>query len=65
MKRIIGVALCMAAAFPLLVYAQTVVEVPGYYETGGVEGTLNTAVTAAKNAGTLSTTVFKLHPWER
>ncbi len=65
MKRIIGVALCMAAAFPLLVYAQTEVVVPGYYETGGTEGTLNAAVTDAKNAGTLSTTVFKLKPWER
>lgn len=65
MKHRIGVALFMAVVFPLLVRAQTVVEVPGYIETGGVEGTLNTAVTNAINSGTLSTTVFKLKQFER
>jgi hypothetical protein len=62
----IGVALFVAAVFPLLAYAQPdTVNVPGYFESGNSEGTLNTAVNDAKNAGKLSTTVFKLKIFER
>ncbi len=39
--------------------------VQGYYETGLTEGTLNSAVTDAINAGTLSSKVFKLKSNER
>ena len=66
MKHTIGAALFMAAVFPVLAYAMPdTVYVPGYFESGNAEGTLNTAVTNAINAGTLSTTVFKLKTFEQ
>jgi len=59
MRHRIGVALFLAVCFPLLLFAQTdTVYVPDAFESG--EGTLNAAVTAAINAGTLSSKVFKL-----
>ena len=45
------------------VYAQKTTVVVQDYWTTGKEGTLNDAVTAAINAGKLSTTVFKLSPY--
>jgi len=60
MKHTIGATLLMAVVFPLLVRAQTVVDVPGYYETSGIEGTLNTAVTNAINAERYPRPFFKL-----
>ena len=46
-------------------YAQKdTVVVKGYYESGNKEGTLNDAIQAAQQAGTLSNTVFKLDPYE-
>jgi hypothetical protein len=46
-----------------MLYAQKqVVVVQDYFETGQ-EGTLNAAVTAAINGGTLSNTIFKLKPY--
>ena len=55
--------LCLLATLCTSLYAQKqVVEVKDYWETN-TEGTLNTAVTAAINAGTLSNTVFKLKPY--
>ncbi|MBI5474122.1 MAG: hypothetical protein HY961_17440 [Ignavibacteriae bacterium] len=45
--------------------AQTdTVNVPGYFQSGGMEGTLNTAVTAAINDSTISNKVFKLKQFE-
>jgi hypothetical protein len=50
-------------------YAQKdTVNVPGFYESGGVSptnyGTLNNAVDAARTAGTINNTVFKLTPYD-
>lgn len=62
MKHLIGIAAFLMAAFPLLALGQTdTVHVPDAIDAG--EGTLNTAVTAAINANTLSSTVFKLKPY--
>ncbi|MBI5470996.1 MAG: T9SS type A sorting domain-containing protein [Ignavibacteriae bacterium] len=61
MKYFIGVALFMAFVLPRSLYAVVdTVNVPDYFETGGTEGTLNNAVTAAINDGTLNNKVFKL-----
>ena len=47
-----------------MVYAQKdTVDVPGYYSTT-TYGTLNEAVDAARENGTISNTVFKLEPYE-
>jgi len=58
-------ALFLIGIFCISLYAQkTVVEVPSYWdEPIGTEGTLNDAVTAAINVGTLSNTIFKLKPY--
>lgn len=40
------------------------VEVPGYYESAQKVGTLNEAIQTAKDNGTISSTVFKLKPYE-
>ena len=56
-------SLFLICIFCISSYAQKqVVEVQDYWETTK-EGTLNDAVTAALNAGTLSNTVFKLKPY--
>lgn len=66
MKHWITVAVFLVAIYPLVAFGQTdTVNVPGYFEAGSVEGTLNTAITDAINAGTLSTKVFKLKLFER
>lgn len=44
--------------------AKDTVEVLGFYETGGTYGTLNAAIQAAKDAGNINNTVFKLTPYE-
>ncbi len=63
MKYFLTVIL-MAAFFTASVFAQKdTVNVPDTYASGGTEGTLNNAVTAAINAGKLSNTVFKLSPY--
>src|SRR4030042_3548499 len=50
--------------FSVSVHAQKViVNVPDVFASGGQEGTLNDAVQAAINAGTLSNTVFNLTPF--
>ncbi len=52
----------VALLFPALMYAQTdTVDVPDFFANG--EGTLNTAVSAAITAGTLSNKVFRLAPY--
>jgi hypothetical protein len=53
----------------ITLYAQKdTVEVPGFYESGGVApddyGTLNAAIEAAVASGTINNTVFKLTPYE-
>ncbi len=55
--------LCLLAVLCTSLYAQKqIVEVKDYWETS-TEGTLNVAVTAAINGGTLSNTIFKLKPY--
>lgn len=49
--------------FSSLMFAKDTVSVQDYWETGGTEGTLNDAVQAAIDGGTLSNTVFKLKPY--
>jgi hypothetical protein len=53
-----------ALLLPALAFAQTdTVDVPDFFTPGYGEGTLNDAVTAKINAGTLSNTVFRLKPY--
>jgi len=53
-----------ACLFPALLVGQTdTVDVIDYFDIGGGEGTLNNAVTAAINDGTLSDKVFRLKPF--
>ena len=64
MKRLI-LSLALMLCICSTVYAQKdTVSVDGYYETGGTYGTLNNAIQAAKDAGTINNTVFKLKPYE-
>ncbi len=49
--------------FSSLLIAKDTVTVQDYWETGGTEGTLNDAVQAVIDGGTLSNTVFKLKPY--
>jgi hypothetical protein len=66
MKHSITISILMVLVFPMVALGQTdTVNVQGYYETGLTEGTLNSAVTDAINAGTLSSKVFKLKSNER
>lgn len=56
---ILGVCL-----FPAMLFGQTdTVDVIDFFDVGGGEGTLNTAVTTAINDGTLSNKVFRLKPF--
>jgi hypothetical protein len=64
MKRVI-LSLAFMVCMCSTVYAQKdTVSVQGYYETGGTYGTLNNAIQAAKDAGAINNTVFKLTPYE-
>lgn len=66
MKNVI-LSIALLACMSSAVYAQAqkdTVTVDGYYETGGTYGTLNDAIQAARNAGTINNTVFKLKPYE-
>ncbi|MBO8131006.1 MAG: T9SS type A sorting domain-containing protein [Candidatus Marinimicrobia bacterium] len=66
MKKIILSLIIFVVTFPLLFGQQKdTVDVPGYWESGGQEGTLNEAVQEAINNGTLSNTVFRLKPYEQ
>ncbi|MGA9120788.1 MAG: T9SS type A sorting domain-containing protein [Bacteroidota bacterium] len=57
------IALCVVL-WPALLFAQTdTVDVPDFLDPTGGEGSLNTAVSAKIDAGTLSNTVFRLKPW--
>ena len=49
--------------FSAISFAKDTVYVQDYWTTGGTEGTLNDAVQAAIDGGTLSNTVFKLSPY--
>lgn len=54
----------LSLSFPALLAAQTdTVDVLDMFDVGGGEGTLNTAVQAKIDAGTLSNTVFRLKPY--
>ncbi len=60
MKKIL-LFLLVITCLSISLYAQKdTVNVPGYYESGNVYGTLNTAIEAAVASGTISNTVFKL-----
>ena len=62
MKHCAWAIVLIAALFPALMFAQTdTVDVPDFFASG--EGTLNTAVSAAITAGTLSNKVFRLAPY--
>ena len=65
MKRLI-LLLMFAVSFGSMAYAQKdTVYVEGYWEAGEVEGTLNDAINAAKNGGTINNTVFKLTQYDQ
>lgn len=60
MKRVYIAALLLLI-IPVSMYAQkTVVDVPDVFDANGQEGTLNDAVQAAIDGGTLSNTIFQL-----
>jgi hypothetical protein len=64
MKHCAWAIVLLAVLFPALLLAQTdTVDVLDFFDPGGGEGTLNDAVTAKINAGTLSNTVFRLKPY--
>ena len=64
MRRLILTVTIMVATSVALFAQKDTVAVAGYYETGGTYGTLNQAVQAAKDAGTINNTVFSLAPYE-
>jgi hypothetical protein len=64
MKKFAWVVLLVLVAFPAVLVAQTdTVDVLDMFDAGGGEGTLNIAVQAKIDAGTLSNTVFRLKPY--
>ncbi len=64
MKRIVTLLFClMFLPLSLMAQQKDTTYVNGVY-SGGSEGDLNTAVKAAIDAGKLSTTVFKLNPYD-
>ncbi|RPI04671.1 MAG: hypothetical protein EHM64_09250, partial [Ignavibacteriae bacterium] len=62
MKHLLNILFLFSILFTPLFAQKQVVVVKDYWETSA-EGTLNDAVTAAINAGTLSNTIFKLKPY--
>ncbi len=61
MRKCAFLMLLLSVFWPALLLAQTdTVNVPDFYDTQGVEGTLNNAIQAKIDAGTLSNTVFRL-----
>ncbi len=63
MKRLILFLAVMLYLSSMLYAQKDTVVVPGYFEAG-TYGTLNDAITAAVNGGTINNTVFKLNPYE-
>lgn len=63
MKYFLTTLLLFGFMYTVSFAAKDTVYVPDTYAASGAEGTLNDAVTAALNAGKLSTTVFKLSPY--
>lgn len=58
--------LTIMLSLSITLYAQKdTVYVQGFFESGGVVGTLNTAIDAKIADGTISNTVFKLTPYEQ
>ena len=68
MKRILLFLAVMFCLSTLSFAAKDTVNVPGFYESGGVApdnyGTLNDAIDAARTNGTINNTVFKLTPYD-
>ena len=64
MKRLILFLAIMVCASSTLYAQKDTVDVAGYFETDGTYGTLNDAVQAARDAGTINNTVFRLKPYE-
>lgn len=66
MKRMVTAVVCILLLMGWGIAQQKdTVEVLGFYESNGIEGTLNDAIENAKTQGKLSTTVFKLHLYEQ
>ena len=64
MKKCAWVMVLLMVSFPARRVAQTdTVDVLDMFDAGGGEGTLNVAVQAKIDAGTLSNTVFRLKPY--
>jgi len=63
MKYFLTTLLLVGLAYTVSFAQKDTVYVQDTYASGGAEGTLNDAVTAAINNGTLSKTVFKLSPY--
>ena len=64
MKHFILIILIMVFLSSLLYAQKDTVDVQGYFESGGQYGTLNIAIDAARDAGTINNTVFRLTPYE-
>lgn len=64
MKNVILLLLATACMCGTSYAQKDTVSVQGYYETGGTYGTLNDAIQAAKDAGTINDTVFELTPYD-
>ena len=66
LSLVIAIVVCLSGS--LFAQQKDTVYVPGFYESGGVSpdnyGTLNDAVDAARNAGTINNTVFKLTSYD-
>lgn len=64
MKRLILFIMAVCFASGSAFAQKDTVAVQGFYEAGGVEGTLNDAIQAAIDGGTINNTVFKLTPYD-
>ena len=64
MRKLLQLLVVMVCATGTLLAQKDTVTVQGMY-TGGSEGSLNNAVQAAQDGGTISNTVFKLNPYDQ
>ena len=64
MKRLILFVMAICFVSGSAFAQKDTVAVQGFYEAGGVEGTLNDAIEAAVSDGSINNTVFKLTPYD-
>jgi hypothetical protein len=64
MKRLLLTFTAIVLVSSSLYAQKDTVAVQGYLETGGTYGTLNDAIQAARDAGTINNTVFRLTPYD-